>query len=69
MDATVSIVSQDVVDRRGIGQHIGAVLRHARNACRLNLDGATVDAIKRELGHVIDCAGVVVWDRDGENDD
>ena len=51
-------------DRRIIGQHIGAALRHAREACRLNLEGALVESVKHELGHVIDCAGLVVWDRE-----
>jgi hypothetical protein len=48
-------------DRRIIGQHIGGVLRHAREAARLNLNGAPLESIERELGHAIDCAGALVW--------
>jgi len=63
MDATL----QDT-GRRAIGQHIGAVLRHARNAAELNLKRAALDLIRHELGHAIDCAGLVVWKRDGDRD-
>ena len=49
-------------DRRMIGQDIGGVLRHAREAARLNLNGAPVESVARELGHAIDCAGALVAD-------
>ena len=60
--------SQDS-DRRVLGQHIGGVLRYARNAAELNLKRAPLDSIRRELGHAIDCAGLVVWGSDGGRDD
>jgi hypothetical protein len=50
-------------DRRAIGQHIGAALRHARAACGLNLEQAPLDAIQREAGHALDCLTLIVWDR------
>jgi hypothetical protein len=43
------------VDRRAIGQHIGAALRHARAACELNLKRAPLDSVRRKAGHAIDC--------------
>jgi hypothetical protein len=63
----VDTASQDV-DRRILGQHIGAALRHARAACELNLRHASLDAIRREAGKAIDCLGVLVWVRDGARD-
>ena len=65
MDTT----SQDG-DRRTVGQHIGAALRHAREACRLNLAGAPLHAVRREASKAVDCLGALVWtqlrgERDG----
>ena len=44
MDAT----RQDT-ERRIIGRRIGCVLRHAREAARLNLNGAPVGRVRRAL--------------------
>jgi hypothetical protein len=41
-------------DRRAIGRHIGAAVRHVRAACELNLKGAPLDSIRRNAGSAID---------------
>ena len=55
-------------DRRIVGQHIGAALRHAREASRRNLAKAPIEEIRRQCAKALDCLGCIVWEPERGND-